>query len=79
MGYITTVTSKSMVNIPVKIRRKYGLIPGSRVVFVESEDGITLIPVPPATELFGAGRNHKRLLLQGIRELEAEHRSEASE
>jgi AbrB family looped-hinge helix DNA binding protein len=43
-----TVTSKSMVNIPAKIRRKYKIKAGTRIVFLENEKGgIELISVPP--------------------------------
>ena len=74
-----TVTSKSMVNIPAKIRRKYKIKAGTRIVFVENENGgIELIPVPPLSELFGVAREDKEILLEGIRELEIEHRREAT-
>ena len=79
MGQVATVTSKSMVNIPAKIRRKYGIKEGAKVLFVESETGVKLIPLPPISELFGLDRARKDLLLEGIRELEREHRREASE
>jgi AbrB family looped-hinge helix DNA binding protein len=72
-----TVTSKSMINIPAKIRRKYGIKEGTRVVFVEEGGQLILIPVPPIGELFGADREHKDELLQAIREMEEEHRREA--
>lgn len=73
-----TVTSKSMVNIPAKIRKKYSIKEGTKILFVENENGgIELIPVPPLSELFGAGREKKEALLEGIRELEREHRREA--
>ncbi|TLY01450.1 MAG: AbrB/MazE/SpoVT family DNA-binding domain-containing protein [Thaumarchaeota archaeon] len=37
MGQVATVTSKSMVTIPSKVRRKYDLRQGSKVEFVEIE------------------------------------------
>lgn len=46
MAEMATVTSKSMVNLHSKIRKKYGLTAGSKVVFVESDSGILMIPVP---------------------------------
>jgi len=76
MSEIATVTSKSMVNIPAKIRRKYGLKQGSRVIFVESEGQITMIPLPKISDLFGVDKDHKEVLLKAIRELEEEHRRE---
>jgi AbrB family looped-hinge helix DNA binding protein len=81
-GMITetaTVTSKSMINIPAKIRKKYSITEGTKIVFVENDDGrLELIPVPPLSELFGAGRDKRKALLEGIRELEREHRREAA-
>ena len=79
MAETAKVTSKSMVNIPAKIRQKYGLKQGTKVVFVESEGGITLIPVPSISDLFGADRDQREILVKGIQELEKEHRREARE
>jgi len=76
---VATVTSKSMLTIPARIRRRYGIKEGMKVAFVESEAGITIIPVPSISELFGSGRDYKDILLQAVRELEQEHRSEAQE
>ena len=75
-----TVTSKSMVNIPVKIRKKYSIKQGTKIVFIENEETgrIEMIPVPPLSELFGAGRGKREALLAGIRELEGERRREAT-
>ncbi len=79
MAETATVTSKSMVNLPSKIRKKYGLTPGSKVVFIESDSGILMIPVPPIMKLFGADREHKTALIEAIRELTEEHRRESRE
>jgi AbrB family looped-hinge helix DNA binding protein len=74
-----TVTSKSMVNIPAEIRRKYSIREGSKIVFVETDRGvIELIPVPKLSDLFGAGRKNREALLEGIRELHEERRREAA-
>ena len=74
-----TVTSKSMVNIPAKIRKKYSIREGMKVVFVENEDGrLEIIPVPPLSQLFGVDRKSKDALVQGLKELEKEHRREAT-
>ncbi len=79
MAETATVTSKSMINLPSKIRKKYGLTPGSKVVFIESDSGILMLPVPPIMKLFGAMREHKAALIEAIRELNEEHRREARE
>ena len=77
MGQVATVTSKSMVTIPSKVRRKYDLRQGSKVEFVEIEGGLFLVPVKTLRELRGAGREKSNLLIEAVRELEAEHREEA--
>ena len=42
VGY---VTSKGQLVIPAKLRRKFGIKPGTRVNFFEEDDGIKIIPV----------------------------------
>jgi len=79
MTETATVTSRSMVNVPASIRRKYGLKEGSKIVFVDVEGEIRLIPVPPISELFGIDKEHRAELLEGLRELEHEHRRESKE
>lgn len=74
-----TVTSKSMVNIPAKIRKKYSIREGTKIVFVENEEGkLEMIPVPPLSELFGIDKKNMDVLAQAVRELEKEHRREAT-
>ena len=46
VGYVTT---KGQLVIPSKIRRKFGIKPGTRVNFFIEEDGIKMIPVTPET------------------------------
>ena len=77
MGEVATVTSKSMVTIPARIRRKYSLRHGSKVEFVEIEEGIFLVPVRSLRELRGAARQGSKPLLGAVKELEREHREEA--
>jgi len=77
MGEVGTVTSKSMVTIPSRIRRKYGLRQGSKVEFVEVEEGIFLIPLKSLMELRGAAGKDAKLMMEAVRELEREHREEA--
>ena len=78
MGEVATVTSKSMVTIPARIRRKYSLTQGSKVEFVEIEEGLFLVPVKSLRELRGAARERSKLMLEAVRELEKEHREEAA-
>lgn len=77
MGQVATVTSKSMVSIPVRIREKYGIREGSKVEFVESDEGVLLVPIKSLGDLRGAFKPHEKLVREGIRELGREHRLEA--
>ena len=43
------VTTKGQLVIPSKLRRKFGIKPGTRINFFEEEDGIKIIPVTPET------------------------------
>ena len=74
-----TVTSKSMVTIPVKIRQKYNIKEGMKVEFVELEDVVLMIPLRDLKELKGVDKVHEEVLREAIRELNKEHRMEAGE
>ncbi|MBI2183981.1 MAG: AbrB/MazE/SpoVT family DNA-binding domain-containing protein [Thaumarchaeota archaeon] len=76
MGQVATVTSKSMVTVPSKIRKKYGLRQGSKVEFVEVEEGLFLVPLKTLRELRGAAKEKSSLLVEAVRELNREHREE---
>ncbi len=41
------VTSKGQLVIPSRLRRRFGIKPGTRVNFFEETDGIKIIPVTP--------------------------------
>jgi len=79
MAETATVTSRSMINIPASIRKKYGIKEGDKMVFLETDQGVVLIRVPPLNELFGSERAHRDKLIRAVRELEAEHRRESAE
>ncbi|QQG49283.1 MAG: AbrB/MazE/SpoVT family DNA-binding domain-containing protein [archaeon] len=72
-----TITSKSMVNIPASLRRKYALKEGTKVAFVEYEGAILLVPLLSPSELFGIDRDHKDEIVKAVRGLESERRREA--
>ena len=74
-----TITEKGTVTVPSEIRKKYRLKKGSRVEFVETDEGVLLVPVVPLENLFGADRDQKETVYQMIRELQEERRREASE
>ncbi len=77
MNETATVTSKSMVTIPSRIRRKYGIKDGDKVEFVEQDGSIVLIPLKRLKELRGVDAKHRKLVIQGIKEMERERRREA--
>ena len=55
---MATLTEKGQVVIPAAIRRRYGLIPGTEVHFVDDGDGIRLVirrPVAASTVEEGFG------------------------
>lgn len=77
MGY--TVTEKGTITIPAKVRRRLGLSRGSQVDFVETEEGVLIVPVVPFEEMKGVDRGRKELVLQMIREVQRERTQEANE
>ena len=77
LSEIRTVTSKSMVTIPAAVRRKYGIRNGDKVQFIEVDGTIMVIPVKRLSEMRGLDKAHAKALLQGVRELNLEHRKEA--
>lgn len=77
LGY--TITEKGTVTIPADIRKKYNLRKGSRVEFIETDEGVLLVPAIPLEELFGVDKDVKEKVYQIIKELQEERRKEASE
>ena len=77
LGQVGTVTSKSMITIPAGIRSRLGIKEGSKVEFVETEEGVLLVPLKTLRELRGAFKGHEKAMREAIRELEREHREEA--
>ena len=77
MTETATVTSKSMITIPSSLRRKYGIKDGDKVQFVEVDGAIMMIPVKSLGEMHGMFREHAKDLIEGVRELDREHRKEA--
>ena len=69
MGQIVTVTSRSMLTIPVMVMERYGLRQGSKIEFIETEGGILLRPVKTPDELRDARRTQKAYRAK-LRELE---------
>jgi AbrB family looped-hinge helix DNA binding protein len=49
----TTISSKYQVVIPVKIRERYNLKPGTKVVFIPFENTLRLVFAPPIEQARG--------------------------
>jgi AbrB family looped-hinge helix DNA binding protein len=49
----TTISSKFQVVIPLKIRERYNLKPGYKVVFIPFEDTLRLVFAPPTEQARG--------------------------
>ncbi len=47
------VSTKYQVVIPQSIRKEYNIVPGQKVFFVKTSNGIQMIPQIPLNELFG--------------------------
>ncbi|MFX1512293.1 MAG: AbrB/MazE/SpoVT family DNA-binding domain-containing protein [Promethearchaeota archaeon] len=48
---VVKVTNKGMVTIPAHIRKKYGIVDGKRVMFIEDEGQIRIIPILTKEEI----------------------------
>ena len=75
---VSVVTGKGTVTIPKEIRERLHLKKGSRVEFVEADEGVLIVPVVPLEDLRGVDRDREEVVYRMIRELQAEHRREAS-
>ena len=73
------ITEKGTVTIPAEIRKKHRLGKGTRVKFIETSEGILILPVVPLRDLYDADGDSKDSVYQMIRELQGERRREASE
>ncbi len=72
--YIHTVTRLGTITIPVPLREKYGITKGSKLKFIDTEDGIKLIPILTIKNMFGIDKEREEIvkeLLEDIVEKEA--------
>jgi len=71
-----TVTCKGTITIPAEVRRKYRIKEGTKIEFIETDQGVLLIPVPQLDELFGIDADHSDLILEMVRNLRKERKEE---
>jgi AbrB family looped-hinge helix DNA binding protein len=79
MTETATVTSKSMVTIPAKMMRKYGIKQGDKIDFIEQDVGILMLPKKRLIDYYGIDEAHADEIKRWIKELNEEHRREARE
>lgn len=61
------ITEKGQVTIPSELRKRYNLVPGKKVVFIPTEDGILIKPSPKMKSLRGIlGKNIELEKLEAI-------------
>lgn len=56
MSEVATLSSKFQISVPKRVREDEGWRPGQRLAFLKTPEGIVLVPVPSAKELFGIGK-----------------------
>ncbi len=69
-----TVTSRGMVTIPSKLRKKLNIKDGSKLIVKEHKLGLLYIPIIELEDLFGA--DSKELGYEMIREIHEDRRKE---
>jgi AbrB family looped-hinge helix DNA binding protein len=71
------VTRKGQTSIPVKLRKKYGILQGTRLKVVDTGKGILFEKVPSTSDLIGSGS--KRATVDEMKKLLDEMRAEDNE
>jgi len=69
-----TVTSRGMVTIPSKLRKKLNIKDGSKLIVQEHKLGLLYIPIIDLEDLFGV--DSKELGYEMIREIHEDRRKE---
>jgi len=75
---VYTITEKGTVAIPSHIRNKYGVRKGAKVEFIDTDEGIIIVPAFPIQSLFGVDKSRKKLVSEIVHEIHEERRREAS-
>lgn len=74
LGRIGTIGRQSKLTIPSKIRKKYGLRFGGKIEFVETSEGIILVPLISLKELKLVAKEHYLSIVNRIETLEGRGR-----
>lgn len=56
---VSTITTKGQVTLPVKLRKKLGVKPADRIIFVQKNGDILIQKITPLNTLFGSLANPK--------------------
>lgn len=67
--YIHTVTKLGTISIPIPLRRKYGITKGSKMKFIDGEDGIRLIPLVSLRGMFGIDKEKRDVVMRMLKEM----------
>ncbi len=67
--YIHTVTKLGTISIPIPLRRKYGITKGSKIKFIDSNEGIKLIPLVSLRNMFGIDRGNATIIRKILYEM----------
>lgn len=74
---IATLTNNGMINLPAEIRKKFNLLPGDKLKFIEIGEEIRIVPIKKISELVDSGNKDKAVEM--IKELTKEHKIEAEQ
>ena len=58
MEYEVIVTKKGQTTIPMELRRKYNIREGTRLIVIDTGDGILLKPALTTADLAGSGAKY---------------------
>lgn len=72
---IATLTKNGMINLPIEIRRKLNMKTGDKISFVDTGDGIFVVPIKDLFDLVNP--QEKVTTITMVKELIKEHKLEA--
>ena len=70
-----TLTKNGMIHLPAEIRKKFSLKPGDKISFIDTGDGIKVVPIKDIFDL--VDERHKDAIDNMVRELTNEHKMDA--